>query len=113
MEERCKDLGNHWHPCGLHAVQESLGKVKHAQKVNTGQVHKNVLPCVLTNSLVLAESTQYWLRKEEKNKEGHKDYCVDYTGSIEVHTAEVELACSKGLSNESLKCSIHAHYDVK
>ena len=113
MEECGSDLGNHWYPCGLHAVQESLGKVKHAQKVNTRQVDENVLPCVLTDSLVLAKSTQYWLRKEEYYEEGHEDYCVDDTCTIEVHSTEVKLSSSKGLGNESLQGSIHAHYDVQ
>ena len=113
MDECGSDLGNHWYPCRLHAVQESLGEVKHAQKVNTGQVHKNVLPCILTDFLILADRAQYRLSKEEEYEKRDEDDRVDDSGTIKVHSAEVHLTSYISLSNEGLHGSIHANYYVK
>ena len=113
MQECGSDLSNHWHPCRLHAIQESLREVKHAQEVDSRQVDKNVLRCVPSDFLVLSKRLQYRFGKEQDNEERHEDHSVDDAGTIKVHSAEVELTSSIRLSNKSLQRSIHAHYDVK
>ena len=82
MQESGGDLGNHWYPCSLHAIQEALRQVKHAQEVNTRQIDENILRCVPRDLLVLSKCLQYRFGKEEDNEERYEDHCVDDAGAI-------------------------------